>query len=634
MDHLFNKKCGLIALLALCSLFATVSFNVPAQAQTASTPSPTQTVTTTYTPTYVTSTPFNPTSAATYTPVSLSRPFIVIQSYYTSPAPILPSREFELKMVITNSGESTAYNLVVHFSGSGDALPVRNGGVHTIPSLNAGSVIEITQQMLANQYIGTTASTPVQISYNDPDQIDYTQSYTLAFSGVPAVPTMTAMPYATVYGRPFVAVQNYQTGLGLLLPAQTFTLSFDVTNTGQVPALNLSITFEGSDFIPVQSLGTYNIPTLPPGGMAPISQPMLVNKDYGAKSVISTVIKVNYNDDTGKTFEEKYTVSFPTINTTPTLTPTVTPTLTARPDLLIMAYMSNVEMLRPGDIFDLDIQVINMGSVIAHSVNMILGGTTTTSSSSTPPADSSTSGTESGTFAPVNSASRKFLGDIAANGTVLSRQKMIVNVGSQPGARSLLVSFTYTDDYGNTQTDNQTITLLVYSQINVEIGFSGGPPPALLVGEPSTISLQITNLGKANILLGNVTVSAENAEIENITGIVGPVDSGGYFTADARVTAQKAGTLKLQVKIAYQDDFGKSRFISRDLLLKVSEPPAPIQMPVTPSQTSPGSFWDQIVRFLRGLFGIENAPPPALDTMPSALQSAPAGGAVIIQKVG
>lgn len=620
----------------MVSIIAAFSLSTPALAQGAVTPSPTATTTTTPTPTHYTSTPFNPTGTISPTAVALSRPFIIIQSYYTSPAPIQPSQEFELKMILSNSGQSTAHNLVVHFSGSGDALPVRNGGVHTISSLGPGSVTEISQQMLAGQYIGTTASTPVQISYNDEKEVDFTQSYTLAFAGVPAVATMTVMPQPTQYGRPFVAVENYQTGLGLLLPAQTFTLTFDVTNTGQLPALNLSVTFDGSDFIPVQSIGTFNIPTLPPRGSSHISQPMLVNKDYGAKSVISTVIKVNYNDDTGKVFEEKYTVSFPTINTTATATPTITPTLTARPDLLIMAYMSDIEMLRPGDIFNLDIQVVNLGSVMAHSVNMILGATSATTST-TPVADANT-GTDTSTFAPVNSASRKFLGDIPVNGTVMSRQKMIVNVGSQAGARPLQVSFSYTDGQGNPQTDYQTITMLVYSQINVDIGFSGAIPPPLLVGEPAPVSLQITNLGKANIILGSITVSAEDAEIENTTGIVGPVDSGGYFTADVRITANKAGPLKLNVKIAYQDDFGKNRYLTRDLLLDVKESPTPMPMPEMPSQAPEGGFWEQIVRFLRGLFGIENAPAQP-ETMPVEPEAAPSsggggGGPVIIQRVG
>ncbi len=636
MDHIHNTKRSLFSTLALFSLIAMFTFYVPAFAQAAVTASPTTTTTTTATPTATLTTPFNPTSPATFTPVALSRPFIIIQSYYTTPAPILPSREFELKMIISNSGESPASDLVVNLPGSGDALPVRNGGVHTIQTLNPGAVVEISQQMLANQYIGTTASTPVQISYSDPDKVDYTQSYTLAFSGVPAVATMTAQPYSTVYGRPFVAVENYETGLGLLLPAQTFTLNFDVTNTGQLPALNLSVTFEGSDFIPVQSLGTFNIPSLPPGGSSPITQPMLVNKDYGAKSVISTVIKVNYNDDTGKIFEEKYTISFPTINTTATVTPTPTATLTARPDLLIMAYTSDVEMLRPGDLFNLDIQVINMGSVTAHSVNMILGGIINNSTSSTPQADSSTTSGEAATFAPVNSASRKFLGDIAVNSTVLSRQKMIVNVGSQAGARPLSVSFTYTDDLGNSQTDTQTVTLLVYSQINVQIGFSGGVPAPLIVDQPSPLSLQITNLGKANILLGEVSIKAGDAEIENTTGIVGPIDSGGYFTADAKITPKKAGPLKLTVKIAYQDDFGKTRYITHVLILNVKEPPTPIPAPAVPPQTSQGGLWEQIVGFLRGLFGIENAPPQP-EMPPENPQSAPSdggGGGPAIQKSG
>jgi len=198
--------------------------------------------------------------------------------------------------------------------------------------------------------------------------------------------------------------------------------------------------------------------------------------------------------------------------------------------------------------------------------------------------------------------------------TIKTKQKLIVNVESAAGAQPLTITFTYTDDKGSSITETQTITLLVYSPMQIDVSFSGATP-ALIVDEGAPLTLQVTNLGKKTVLLGSLEAKGDDMDVEAANTIIGSLDSGGFFTADVKITPKKAGALKLMVRIHYLDDFGKQRALSRSLLIKAEQPPTPIPVMEDTSQQAGTGLWDQIVRFIKGLFGLESA--PAEGTLPS-----------------
>ena len=628
-------KIGCILLLVLLILSASpyVPNHVFAQVPTG-TPSQTPSVTPTLTPTNTLSpsatnpgiipTTLTPSPSPTLTRSPLIKPSIVIQGYNIGQDLIEPGEQFTVSVVFLNTGQSEALNLVINFAANSNVLPTQTGGVHTVSNLLPAESVHISQPMMANANLGNTSviSSDVQVTYSDSSGATYGQSFTLSFPVVPYFPTSTPAPIPTqptVFGRPFVTVQNYQTGVGLLLPGQSFTLSFAVSNSGQLDAQNLAITFEGSDFFPSQTTGVYSISRLGRGEMMPVTQPMLVNKELGSnKAVVTSVVKIAYNDETGKTFEEKYTLTFPAYNRTETPTPTVTPTAWERPQVLVIAYTTDVGMLYPGTMFNLDMQVSNLGNNLAREVNLITGGNIDTSKSSgtttsgTPQASNSSSTTnvnsDVSNFAPVNSTNRVFLGDIPPQKTLSVSRKLIVNVGAEPGARLLNISFAYTDEDGNTITDNQVLSFLIYSSLNLSAGIVG-TQPELIVGETTNLSFQITNLGKKSVLLGNLELSADKAEIKTEAGVIGSIESGGYFTADTKVTPKKEGNIAVIVKVNFLDDFGKYRAYKQQLLLKAIQKPTPVPtQPGSGQEETSGSFLDGILRFFRGLFGLESAP--------------------------
>jgi hypothetical protein len=104
-------------------------------------------------------------------------------------------------------------------------------------------------------------------------------------------------------------------------------------------------------------------------------------------------------------------------------------------------------------------------------------------------------------------------------------------------------------------------------------------------------------------------LSADKAEIKTEAGVIGSIESGGYFTADTKVTPKKEGNIAVIVKVNFLDDFGKYRAYKQQLLLKAIQKPTPVPtQPGSGQEETSGSFLDGILRFFRGLFGLESAP--------------------------
>jgi len=156
----------------------------------------------------------------------------------------------------------------------------------------------------------------------------------------------------------------------------------------------------------------------------------------------------------------------------------------------------------------------------------------------------------------------------------------------------------------------------VYSLPIVDVSFYR-PPDPFFVGQPGALPIQVVNLGKRPVVLGTLQVEAESGTIENGTGLVGSLDTGGYFTLDAMITPEQSGPLRLNVTIDYTDDFNQERTITKTLDIEVMEG---VQEPVIDPSLNGGdgeavaapseeNTLQKIWRFVLGLFGLDSAPP-------------------------
>jgi hypothetical protein len=448
-------------------------------------------------------------------------------------------------------------------------------------------------------------------------------------------PTQPDLPSPS---RPLVVIKSYYLDQDTIRPGESFALFLSVKNEGDLDAHNLIFGFSGEDFLPQETGGVIALGSLGPGDARDISQQLLASNTLWGKVNGSVAVRLSYNGPGGETFSEDFVVTLDVLGWSgnwATATPTPTVTGVPRAQLVVSGYQTDTEPLQPGSIFNLDLDLRNLGSGEARGVTMILGGGTygTAGTESTPqPGGISGSGAELSVFAPIGSSNLQFLGDLAPGSTLHARQQLIANVSANPGAYTLKLSFVYNDVKGTRLVDDQIITLLVYQLPQLEVNFYRDPGPISAMA-PNTLPIQVVNLGRKSAVMGNMTVTAENAELMNNVSLVGTLEPGGYFPLDVMLIPQVAGPQDVRVTINYTDDFNQARTVEKVISVEVIEAP-----PVEPGPETPGlepgmgpggegfpvdpgvvqeTFWQKALRFLKGLVGLDSAPAqPAFPTGP------------------
>ncbi len=449
-------------------------------------------------------------------------------------------------------------------------------------------------------------------------------------------PTPTHTPAPTQFVRPILTVQSYGASSVALTAGENIDFEMTLQNSGQIGAKNVIVTFVAGDLIPRSTGGVQALGNISSGDSIRFFQPFTVNSEL-ASSVATLEVQASYTDKYGTAYTETFHLSFPVAKKSGSgvAVPTATPTPGLRPQLVIDSYSTDVERLQPGATFELTLNVLNQGPADAKDVTLILGGGSASdlSGEGTPTMSGvSGGGGEFTNFAPLGSSNVQFLGSIMSGSSLSASQKLVVNVTTAPGAYPLKVSLTYTNASGQRFTDEQVVTLLVYSPVQIEVSFYRDPNP-IFVGLPFPLPIQIVNLTQKAIVLGNMEISAQGAEMMNNTIFVGLLDVGYPFTLDASLMASQPGPLTLDVTIHYNDDFNQPRVIARTLEVVVLEgepfmsgPGGPEGGPVEPLPLPPETLLEKIWRFIRGLLGLDSAPPTPT-VVPGTEPIMPGGGA-------
>lgn len=403
-----------------------------------------------------------------------------------------------------------------------------------------------------------------------------------------------------------------------------FRLNVVVENAGFATAYSTQAVFSSTDLVPSRTGGVAVLGTVPYDDEVDIRQDFIVTAQITGQKIIIVDLALTYYDDQGVSFTDKFALS---ITASGAVTGggsgaparTATPTSVKTSQLVIIGYDTDIDPLQPGEHFKLALNVQNVGNARAQRVTMIVGGGSSGSNPGGTPGPGGVSGGsgEFTNFAPVDASNVQSLGDLDAGGSVQASQSLIVNVSTNPGAYPLKITFSYLDAKNEVINDEQVITLLVYSLPNVDISFYR-PPDPFFVGQPGALPIQIVNLGKRAAVLGNLKVTAANGSVENGTSLVGSLEAGGYFTLDSMLIAEQSGPVELIFTIDYTDDFNKPRTLTRTLEVEVME--GFVGPPIDPSNGGNGggegfppssqeNIWQKIWRFIRGLFGLDSAPP-------------------------
>lgn len=447
------------------------------------------------------------------------------------------------------------------------------------------------------------------------------------------VPTVVLTPTSEPpngYERPVIVVDTYSLSQDTISPGDSFTLFITLYNAGQEYATNVVTTFTPGELIPRETGGVVAVGEIAPSNHSNFGQPLLLRSDVWG-SVTSINMLVTYTDEIGTIYNETFAITLPVFHSyssvvTSTPTPTQSPTPSIKPQLVITGYSTDITPLQPGAQFNISINVQNMGNSAAKRVTMIVGGGSSISGgdggTQQPGGISGASG-EFTNFAPIGTSNVQSLGDFSPGDSISAYQPLIVNVNTTPGAYPLKISFVYIDEQNHTFVDDQVITLLVYRLPLLEISFYQDVSP-LFTGQPNMLPLQVVNLGRNSIVLGNMRVIGLSGQFSNNSILVGTLDSGGYFTLDATYIPDISGPVDLVISIDYTNDFNQPQVITKTLTVDVMEQPI-IEPPVDGSQngsidgTPPPTetFLQKIWRFILGLLGLDSG---SRTTQPSEYQ--------------
>jgi len=441
------------------------------------------------------------------------------------------------------------------------------------------------------------------------------------------------------FGRPLIVIKSYKANVGVIQFGQEFNLSVTVHNSGQLAASNVQASFASGDLIPRSTGGVVAVGSIGSDEKASYSQPMTAATNLWGKSMVSVDMTVSYYDEAGVGYSEKFTLVLP-LSQPEYVAPTATPAPSAkRPQLIISGYATSENTLQPGTQFTLQLQLQNVGQVDARNVVMIAGGGSTSSGTTaegTPQASGvSGGGGEFTNFAPINASNVQSLGDLNVGNSFSANQPLVVNVSTNPGAYPLKITLSYVDEKGLVYNDDQIITLLVYNLPKVEMSFYR-PPDPLLVGQAGILPIQLVNLGRQSVILGNLQVGTQDATIENNQILVGGLEPGYPFTFDPAIIPNRPGKYNISLTLDYTDDFNQPRSLSQNLEVEVMEmteepfPGSDSELPPVNDvmDTASETFWQKAWRFILGLLGLDSSRPeiqPADTTAPSEMPVSPSG---------
>ncbi len=402
---------------------------------------------------------------------------------------------------------------------------------------------------------------------------------------VTATPEPESIP-SVVPNRPLLYIVDYTTGDGKISvnPYGSFGMTFTLGNNGRpqnvakpdpndpAHARNIVMSFNSEEFDPLDGslISIFEVDANNAGNETRTHHFRVNDMSTWKYSGLITAT-VSYTDGLGL---NQYTDTFIftiTINQSGAVASTATPSGMQGAQMVVDKYSTDIDPLQPGSSFKLTLETKNAGNELARNVSLVYGGSTiTTNPEGTPEVGGVSGGAgDLSVFAPIGNSNVALLGDVEAGSSLSIEQEFVVNVTTQPGAYPLKLSFVYTDAKGNRVIDDKLITLLVFTLPQLEISFYNPVEGMLSAGQMGSLPIQITNLARKAVVLGNVVVTSTAGEMNNNSVLIGTLEPGGYFTIDPMFTPFQDGTVTINLEIRYTDDFNQLRTYNSQLEVEV-----------------------------------------------------------------
>jgi len=512
-----------------------------------------------------------PTSIPTSTPLPPTpvpgEPTLVIRSYNVSSDTVEPGDTVIVSMEIVNQGNRVAQGISIVVATGGAFTAASGQGTVLLPNLGPGGVAYSNIALVAS----STAT-------DGPNTVAFDFAYT-DFLGN----TYTRTSNVTINVQKFaltsqITVARYTVDPVPALPGEPITVALELNNSGNEDAEQVLLkvnTTETSVLLPGPQGDSFPVGDLAAGDSIELELPMILNPEADAGPQLQTLTLSLIQAGEAQEVNSGVTIE-------------VGEKRTSEPLFLLQTYTSDPDTLTPGDRFTLALTIVNAGDTEARDVTLTFGGAqprrsdddATPSAPSTPSASASST-----TFAPTDAGATHLIGNVDADGgTIEITQNFIVNGTVNSGIYDLPIALRYVGSDGSTVQETLTANLVVLRpprlRISLEEPIAGPDYP---VGELTTVSLTIINIGRTDVALTIGELEAENAQvISGAESFIGTVRPGEDRTIDADIIAEEEGEVTLNYTLTYIDDFDQEQTITRTYTadaVTVEMPPDEFMMP-------------------------------------------------------
>lgn len=550
------------------------------------TPTPTPTITPEPTTTGI------PTSTPEPTPTPFQRPLLFITSSSTNPSSVAPDELVIVTLRIKNIGDTSADNIRIAFA-SGIFVPTGSSATQAIVKLGPDAETAVDQSLI----LSGEASAGV---YQQQVTLEYEDSNGVGYSSIDVVGISITLPEP---GLPRIVIRDAQATPDPIVPGQPFTLTFSLHNAGDGLAEDVMVSIgEGGPAVPIGAGSTQSVGELYDEETIELVQRLIISEST-SKGSYSQVISIQYQDEQGDshTIEERVGLTVAELEEEEEST--------SRPRLTITSYHSEPSSLIPGEMFNLFVDLLNVGHAPARDIRLALGSGRLAEELS-----GGGTGPNPPPFAPLDTSNVKFIPYLGAEEGAAVAQRMIVDGQAPSGAYALEVTFGYRDEDGVDYTAGELVSLLVIRQPHLQIELYQ-PVSEVMTGELFAIPVEVINVGQETANVNTIELRSLDLEISDGATYIGPLDPGTSGLLEAQAVAHQSGEAIAQVIVNYLDDFGHRQQVIQELRFRVVPLPTPVpgpegtgaegQMPGTgPQLEGELSLVDKMVRLLKAILGL------------------------------
>lgn len=482
-------------------------------------------------------------------PPEPGEPNLVVQNFSVSPSVVSAGGTATLRFDVINRGNRIAQGIIISVEAGNNISPAPGQANVLLPDLFPNGIATATLSILISSTTkGGTLNVPINMIYRDPYGANYTAKATLSVT------------VAEDTSSPQLMLARYMITPSQVRAGEAVTVEILITNTGTDVANQLMIKVKGGGaLLPGAQGDTFAYGDLTAGATANIIMPLIVSTEAKAGVQAQTLTLSYVHRGETKTLETSFTM-------------TVVASLPSEPSLLISAYDTGADVLKPGDRFTLNLTLLNVGDVAADELFVTFGNVEASTDGG-----SGSSTTPSTIFAPLETGGTVYVGRVQPDGTVDLSQNFIVNGTTNSGVYSLPVTLRYRSP---NRTDpvqaNLRISLIVISPPKLQITFDPPLPEMSEVGGMVSVTMAIKNIGAKAVEIPVIRVNVEGGEVNETDRFApGIILKDATYNLTTSITPTQAGTMTISVVMDYIDDLNASRQMVYEYPIDIADVPPP-----------------------------------------------------------